>query len=360
MNIAVVGGRLQGVEALSLARRAGYRACLIDRTSGRPAEALADEFIMADACSEAALEAYARADLILPANEDIDCLTRLTALARERALPLAFDLEAYKITMSKRATDALIARAGVTAPRHYPCPVPVIAKPSEGSGSHGVRLIGDAAEAARFAEAHGDWIVEEYVEGRGYSIEVIGEPNNYRTYQLTEIHTDADYDCCRVTCPVSLPSEVEAQLRRDSVKLAESLALRGIMDVEAIYSRGKMYVLELDARLPSQTPTAVERSTGVNFVSELLALFTGKVGFAPPISRERAVCYEQFVIENGLPMTRGERVMAREAPLISREIAESEALTGDRRGIFVTAADSAAELKRKRAALMAALKEEAW
>ncbi len=43
--------------------------------------------------------------------------------------------------------------------------------------------------------------------------------------------------------------------------------------VEVIDDHGEFKVLEIDARLPSQTPTVVYHTTGVNFVEELMELF---------------------------------------------------------------------------------------
>ena len=45
------------------------------------------------------------------------------------------------------------------------------------------------------------------------------------------------------------------------------------MDVEVILDDGVMKVLEVDARLPSQAPTTVYWSTGINIVQILGELF---------------------------------------------------------------------------------------
>ena len=59
------------------------------------------------------------------------------------------------------------------------------------------------------------------------------------------------------------------ELRDISVKIAELIELKGIMDVEVIDDEGILKVLEIDARIPSQTPTVVYHSTGVNLLEEL-------------------------------------------------------------------------------------------
>lgn len=57
------------------------------------------------------------------------------------------------------------------------------------------------------------------------------------------------------------------------LNLAEMLRLHGLMDLEVIQTPEGMRVLEIDARFPSQTPTAVWLSTGVNLAEHLAACF---------------------------------------------------------------------------------------
>ncbi|MBA7557450.1 hypothetical protein ES705_50206 [subsurface metagenome] len=59
-----------------------------------------------------------------------------------------------------------------------------------------------------------------------------------------------------------------------SVSIAEALGLKGLMDVEVIQNEGCLKILEIDARLPSQTPITVFWSTGLNMVELLGKLFT--------------------------------------------------------------------------------------
>ena len=57
------------------------------------------------------------------------------------------------------------------------------------------------------------------------------------------------------------------------LRIAAKLTMTGIMDVEVINDQGILKVLEIDARLPSQTPTAVYKSTGTNMLELLYDLF---------------------------------------------------------------------------------------
>ena len=49
MKIAIIGGKLQGTEAVYLAKKAGFETILIDRDAQVPASGLADRFVCGDA-----------------------------------------------------------------------------------------------------------------------------------------------------------------------------------------------------------------------------------------------------------------------------------------------------------------------
>lgn len=323
MRIAVVGGRLQGMEACYLARKAGIESVLVDMCPSCPAAGLADAFIEGDVRHPAAelIRALKSADMVLPANENDEALGALKTLTEEYALNTAFDFAAYAITSSKRRSDALFHENGIPSPAYYPdCEPPYIFKPSHESGSAGV-LCFDSRESigAHIASlpAGTAYVAQEYVEGPSYSIEVIGVPGDYRTYQITGIHIDEAYDCNRVTCPCGLPDALEKEFSAIALKLAGLVNLCGIMDVEAILHNGVLKVLEIDARLPSQTPTAIYHSTGVNFVAELAALFTKKLPRAvyAPSKDEKHTVFAHIEASAAGVRFPGEHIMASRAPV---------------------------------------------
>ena len=161
-----------------------------------------------------------------------------------------------------------------------------------------------------------DWVLEEYLDGSQHSLEVVGRPGNYRLLQVTDLYVDQKFDCMRVIAPSSLPLNLVAEFERLTLRIAEALNLHGIMDVEAIYSRGGFKILEIDARLPSQTPTAVYWSTNQNMVG-----FLGNLYAIPqddcPLARDiaRGVVYEHIHVSGDILKICGERVMTEGGPL---------------------------------------------
>ena len=264
MKIVVAGGGLQGSEAAYLAIQAGWSTTLIDRRQSAPASGLCDRHVGLDLLADGnGLEQLlSQTDLVVPALEDQAALRRLQHAAGRVGVPLAYDAAAYAITVSKQRSDALFAEYGIPAPGPWPgCGLPVIAKPSESSGSRGVRLITRPGEVEPLLAANGpgagQWVVQEFLEGDSYSIEVLGCHGEYLPLQVTDLEMDAGYDCRRVTAPTKLPPGRVAKFQALAAKIAGLVNLNGIMDVEVIDHNGMLKVLEIDARLPSQTPATV-------------------------------------------------------------------------------------------------------
>jgi pyrrolysine biosynthesis protein PylC len=320
MLVAVIGGNLQGVEATYLAQRAGWEVLLIDKVADVPASGLCDQFIQFDVASTADIGDLLRGvGLIFPALEDHDALTSLKKCADLTGIPMAFDPDAYAISSSKRRSDQLFARIGVPAPKPWPgCGFPVVVKPDHASGSAGVQVIRcarDLMAAFPRKEMAGRRVMQAYVDGPSYSIEVMGAPGHYRAIQVTDLGMDAVYDCKRVTAPTVLGANHVRTFEQIGLAIAEAVQLKGLMDVEVILHDGELKVLEIDARIPSQTPTAVYWSTGVNMVRLLGELFTRGTLRVSPDHPPRGVIYEHVRVSRDGVETAGEHVMSHVGPL---------------------------------------------
>jgi 3-methylornithine--L-lysine ligase len=129
------------------------------------------------------------------------------------------------------------------------------------------------------------------------------------------------------------------------------------MDVEVILNRRELKVLEIDARLPSQTPTAVYHSSGVNLLELLADAFTtGKLPAQLPVKPEQAAIFEHLVVEPNRLKIAGEHVVTAAGPLqhIPDFFGADEALTNYRPGskswmatLIITGADMDEALARR-------------
>ena len=66
-------------------------------------------------------------------------------------------------------------------------------------------------------EKKNDLVIQEFMEGPSYSIEIIGKPGMYRTYLVTQIHMDQRYDCKMVTAPCGLTRLQEETLTQNGI-----------------------------------------------------------------------------------------------------------------------------------------------
>ena len=323
MKVAVVGGKLQGVEAAYLAQQAGCQVLLIDRDPHVPARGLVQSFIQADVTKDTSdISVMLRdMDLIIPALESHDALKCLKDLADQKKYPLAFDDSAYATTSSKHKSDVLFKERGLPAPQPYPeCGFPIIMKPSELSGSQGIRKLHNRRELAEFnQEKHplsGDWIIQEFLEGPSYSLEVVGVNGNYRSLQPTIIEVDKIFDCKRVIAPAGLCKVLKNRFDEIAITVAEDIKLKGIMDIEVILHKNELKVLEIDARLPSQTPSVVLKSTGINMLELLYDIFNrGNIPVIPPIVNEKPVIYEHIRVSPDALEVSGEHIISEARPL---------------------------------------------
>jgi len=259
-------------------------------------------------------------DLIIPTLEDDAALSSLARWSRNSGVPLAFDSKAYAVSCSKLRSAQFFKEIGVPVPAAWPdCGFPVLAKPGRGSGSRGVRVFRDLAvlkDAFPAKLPPRDWVLEEFIDGSEHSLEVIGRPGDYQTLQVTDLYVDQTFDCKRVIAPSNLSSDSIAAFEQLTLKLAEALDLHGIMDVEIVHSRGEFRVLEIDARLPSQTPTAVYWSTRRNMLESLAGLYVAGMGESPPLEAGvHGAVYEHIHVSGeGLKIC-GEHIMANAGPL---------------------------------------------
>ncbi|MBA7568005.1 hypothetical protein ES708_09724 [subsurface metagenome] len=324
MLLAVIGGKVQGIEACYLAKKAGYQVRLIDKKAVVPAKGLCDSFIQMDVRHDISLHrALGDADLILPALEDDPALERISRWAGKEGIPFAFDIDAYRVSSSKSASNRLFQELDLPIPEFWPeSRFPVILKPDRSSGSRGIEICKDATDLSKRFAVPGmmdGLIVQEFVKGKSYSLEVFGFPGSYQPLQVTDLYMDSGFSCKRVGAPTELSPAMREEFANMSVSLAEAVGLKGLMDVEVIQNERCLKILEIDARLPSQTPITVFWSTGLNMVELLGKLFTnpcGKLSF-PELITDIAlgVVIEHITVTEKRLEIAGEHILARKESL---------------------------------------------
>jgi len=304
-TICLVGGKLQGFEAAYLSKKAGMKVVVIDKNPQALIRNYADEFHCFNVINEPEklLEISNSVDAVLPVNENLECIEFLSSIKEKFSCPVLFDFEAYWISRDKKKSKEYFASIGVPTPQDKPSEPPYFVKPPCESSSVGARIIYDEKE---LGELEPGMLIEEYVEGEVVSLEVIGDGTHFAVVKETLIHIDETYDCHMVT-----PLPLDPSFREISYSLAANLSLKGIMDVEAISGPRGLKVIEIDARFPSQTPTAVYYSSGVNLIELLFRAFAEGVEEIKTLPENRYCIYEHLMLaENGALVPVGEQVLS--------------------------------------------------
>ncbi|AKB76470.1 Pyrrolysine synthetase [Methanosarcina lacustris Z-7289] len=304
-TICLVGGKLQGFEAAYLSKKAGMKVVVIDKNPQALIKNYADEFHCFNVINEPEklLEISKSVDAVLPVNENLECIEFLSSIKEKFSCPVLFDFEAYWISRDKKKSKEYFASIGVPTPQEKPSEPPYFVKPPCESSSVGARIIYDEEE---LGELEPGMLIEEYVEGEVVSLEVIGDGTHFAVVKETLIHIEETYDCHMVT-----PLPPDPSFREISYSLAANLSLKGIMDVEAISSSRGLKVIEIDARFPSQTPTVVYYSSGINLIELLFRAFTEGVEEIKTLPEDRYCIYEHLMLaENGSLVPVGEQVLS--------------------------------------------------
>ena len=304
-TICLVGGKLQGFEAAYLSRKAGMKVIVVDKNPKALIRNYADEFHCFDVRKEPEklFELSKKADALLPVNENLECIEFLSSVKNKFSCPVLFDFEAYWISRDKKKSKEYFASIGIPTPQNKPSEPPYFVKPPCESSSVGARIIYDEKELENLEQG---MLIEEYVEGEVVSLEVIGDGKHFAVVKETLVHIDGTYDCHMVT-----PLPFDPEFRNISYALAANLSLKGIMDVEAISGPKGLKVIEIDARFPSQTPTAVYYSSGINLIELLFQAF-GEGVDEIKVSPENKYCiYEHLMLgENSTLVPVGEQVLS--------------------------------------------------
>ncbi len=303
-SICLIGGKLQGFEVTYLARKAGMEVVLVDRKKRPLIRNVVDRFDCFDIIQdpERLIDISRDVDAIIPVNENLATLDFIRRITPRLDCPVLFDHDAYYVSMDKIRSRQYFASIDIPIPAGTPSTPPYFVKPPCESSSVGARIILSDEELSGLDPG---MVIEEYVPGYVVSLEVVGDGEHFAVGKETKVHIDDTYDCHMIT-----PIPHDQTFRRIAHELAVNLSLKGIMDVEAIASPEGLRVIEIDARFPSQTPTVVYHSSGINLLQLLLQAFAGgvcKIDMAP----EQNYCRFEHLLADGEELTPvGEHVLS--------------------------------------------------
>ncbi|MER5465930.1 ATP-grasp domain-containing protein [Streptomyces sp. NPDC002668] len=216
--------------------------------------------------------------------------------------------DAVRACRNKARQRRLLAEAGVPVPAFLEVGevaeavdaasrlgLPVVVKPVQGSGSVGVRLCASLEEVADHADtllaatvnerglaAPSRILVESYLTGREFSVEVVG--NEAVVAVVKHVGPPPMFVETGHDLPAALPPEQQAALTSCAVLAVRALGLGwGAAHVELRLDEGVPRVIEVNPRLAGgMIPELVRRACGVDLVSAQVSAAVGQ-----PMALER-------------------------------------------------------------------------
>lgn len=139
---------------------------------------------------------------------------------------------------------------------------PVVIKDTAGLSSFGMDVASTFAEARHILlskKNNGDRLVEEFLDGQSFGIEVYGTDGNY-TVSAPLINSVNQFGLTSPKQNVKLGPVENALFKTDELKneilrLANLLEFSGIAQIDLIFSCGKWYIVEINSRISGMTQT---------------------------------------------------------------------------------------------------------
>lgn len=182
--------------------------------------------------------------------------------------------------------EVLVA-AGVDCPKTDGTALPVIVKPTDRSGSLGVQKVERAEDlAAAIALAKrlsiaGEAIVEEFIEGREISVEMISQHGVHHALQITDKDTTGAPHFVELGHhqPSSLPADMQERIFAITRRALDALGLtEGASHSEyKITDAGRIVVMEIAGRMGGDFigSDLVQLSTGYDFLKGVIEVALG-------------------------------------------------------------------------------------
>ena len=291
-TLLMLGAGTDQLPAYREALRRGFRLIAVDQRADAPGAGMAARFLQIStrdsAGIAAALAGESLAGIVTTATD--------AALATHRALALRFGLpappaeRAVHASMDKTYFRRAVEAAGLPAypwvADHDPerlveaakqLSLPLVVKPADASGGKGISLVtgyeqlAGAVDAARALSAARLVVVERYVEGRHYAVEIWMRDGTDHFVPITEKRMTALPTMVTTghLIPARLPESDLASIRRVLVRMCTALDLTdGPANFDFVLTpAGELYLIEIGARLGGNAyPALMAAAWGVDTV----------------------------------------------------------------------------------------------
>lgn len=313
-TLLMLGAGPDQLAAYRHAQGLGYRLVAVDQRADAPGAALAGRFLPistrdADEIADA-LNGDRPVGIVTTATDA--ALGTHRQLALHYGLPYAPAQRAVRASMDKTFFRKVLAERGLntygwisdTDPERVAklakdLPLPVVVKPTDGSGGKGITLVtawndlDGAIQSALALSQSGTVLVEEYVVGRHYAVEIWMRDGEAHFVSLTEKLMTPPPAMLTTghLIPASLSAAVTARVEDTLVGLCRTLDIvDGPANFDFVLTESEeLYMIEVGARLGGNAyPQLMYEAWGVDTVAATVSLSVGEP-FALVPSRTR-VC----------------------------------------------------------------------
>ena len=299
-TIAIIGASYLQRPVVERAKQMGLRTICFAWPQGAVCKAICDRFYPISITEKEQILAICRdeqIDGICTIGSDVAAPT-VAYVAEQMGLPGNAYEAACKAHDKHLMREALMA-AGVDCP-HYivesrkseaekiELALPLIVKPSDRSGSLGVKKITrmeelePAIEEAEKLSIAGEAMIEEFIEGREISVEMISQHGVHHALQITDKTTTGAPHFVELAHhqPSSLPAEMQERIFAITRKALDALGLtEGASHSEyKITSEGRIVVMEIAGRMGGDFIGShlVQLSTGYDFLRGVIEVALGQ------------------------------------------------------------------------------------
>lgn len=332
-SILIFGGGFLQLSIIRNCKLKGLFSVVIDPNPEALSKIEADAFeVVAGDDFEGTVAVCKRYDIkgIITAATDKP-LVMMARIAKELNF-IFFNVDAAKISTDKLLMKNLFINGGIPhapgieilSPNDCTLSFPVIIKPRDNSGSRGVVLCNSILELEEaFNEAKKftnkpTLLVEEFVEGKEYSIEALHYNGKSRVIQYTEkFITPFPYNVeLGHTQPADLSNEIKNRIDKLICKIAIVMGFENCSSHTELKINDKgITIIETSPRLGGDMITSllVPLSTGINMESALIDIAIGKVPHLPhPLNNSSAIRY--FSLPIGKIISKGDIEMVNKLP----------------------------------------------
>lgn len=212
--------------------------------------------------------------------------------------------ESIKLTQNKFAQRIALEKVGIPVPKYYlikkesdlanvKCKYPVILKPNDSGGSQGICKVESPdklSEAYKYAIAYSRTstaIVEEFVDGREFSVEYISHQGKHYFLQITDKITSGAPRFVEMQHhqPADIPATVRTRIRQMVENALTAFKIENSASHTEIKwnSNDELFIIETGARMGGDyiASDLVRLSTGYDFVEGAIKLAIGR--FEEPV-----------------------------------------------------------------------------